>query len=183
MLYKLDSLNGETEELGKPAVEGRIVVFSPFRPEWFWKAYRAGGSEYIKTVVLGAWSAIAGVARSRDIRVWAYVGNGGRLLHYSVVCPSAMHMPWLDEEETGSEIGGCLTVPSARGKRLYPYVLQRIRRENGNGSPIYMIVEANNMASRAGMERAGFKLTRVLARKSGGVRPPTYEDRTNGGRG
>ena len=175
LLYKLNRNAGATDWGGAPLVPGRIEVFSPFSLRRLFGLLKADGVEYAKAVVLAMWSQILGGARAGEIRVWAYVGASDEILHYSMVGPTRLHMPWLAGPDVGLEIGSCITVPAARGKKIYPYVLRTISEQAETNKSIYMIVESGNTASRAGMERAGFELLHKLHRRPGLTRPATYE--------
>ncbi len=172
LLYKLSAGAKDEQWGGKPSVDGTVEVFSPFSISRFLPVVRVGGVEYVKAIIVAAWAVLFGGVRFRDQRVWVYAAANGGILHFSVVGPAALHMPWL--VEAGLEIGTCYTVPAARGKKIYPYVLKTISLQNRGATGIYMIVEADNAASRAGMERAGFTMLRKLRRKSGIVRPAMY---------
>ncbi|MEO0423439.1 MAG: hypothetical protein AAF184_13960 [Pseudomonadota bacterium] len=172
MLYRLDPK--PDREATTPLLEGEVVEFSPFNLRWLVTGLRAAGVEYVKMLALATLYAATHLSQVGAVRVWAYVGGGRSILHYSVVTPTDLHMPWLDSTQSGVEIGGCFTVPEARGKRLYPYVLDRIAAWAGESRPIYMIVEASNSASRAGMGRAGFAVAGELRREGRLARLPCY---------
>lgn len=173
-LYKLAHLDREGEAAVLPGIQGRMVEFSPLSLRWLFPLLKVGGTEYAKSIVMVAWAALAGVARITEFRVYAYVTCDRRVLHFSVVSPTAMHLPWLNEEEAGTEIGSCLTVSSARGMKIYPYILQQIAGKKEHALPLYMIVDDINTASQAGMMRAGFELVQPLRRLHGSTRPPRY---------
>ena len=158
-----------------PLVPGRVVELALFGRAFLISGLAAGGTDALKSLLLATWSVLTGAAHFRDFRVFAYMASSGELLHYSLVSPAALHMPWLGESERGSEIGGCLTVASARGKRIYPAVLRHIAANVSESRPLYMIVDRNNAASQAGMKRAGFSVSRPLYRHSSLIRPPHYE--------
>jgi len=178
LLYKLKRSAHGVETSSTPQIPGKIAEFSLFSLRWFFPVVRAGGIEYIKAIIMALWWVLAGVAKIGDFRVYAYVASGGSVLHYSVISPTTMHMPWLARNDAGTEIGGCLTVPVARGKKIYPYVLRQIAHTVEHAQPLYMIVEDSNTASQGGMKRAGFEMAHKLRRKSGSGRPPQYEIRS-----
>ncbi|MFK8030848.1 MAG: hypothetical protein AB8G18_11495 [Gammaproteobacteria bacterium] len=132
-------------------------------------------------MVLAGWSLAARVARPGEIRVYAFVTEEGSVAHFSFVSPTSMHMPWIEPQGVGVEIGGCLTVPAARGKRLYPHVLMHVARYRPNALPIYMIVDEGNSASRSGMVRAGFVQSEFLYRSRSGVKPAQFLIRSDDG--
>ncbi len=175
-LYKLEHLEEEHEARVVPGIPGIVVECSPLSMRWFLPLLRVGGMEYVKTVIMSVWTALAGVAKIAEFRIYAYVTSDNSILHYSVVSPTVMHLPWLDEEKAGTEIGGCLTVSSARGMKIYPHVLSVIASKEEHVLPLYMIVDESNMASQAGMKRAGFVPAQALQRVRGSVRPPRYEN-------
>lgn len=178
LLYRFECSEGEADAV--PTIAGRVVEFSLFSPSWLPRACRAGGLDYLKAIALATWAVLAGAAKSDDFRVFAYVSGSGKILHYSVVSPTSVHMPWLPKCKHGREVGGCLTVAAARGNRIYPYVLRCIAQSSGPSVPLYMIVGVGNASSRAGMEKAGFVLANSLSRKFGVARPPRYEIRATG---
>jgi len=174
LLYKIPPGSEPTEEAGQPNVPGECVTFSPFSVRWFVPMFRAGGIEFVKVVLLATWTVAAGAASRADIKIWAFVGTNGGILHYSVVTPTAMHLPWLPQADVGDEIGGCITVPDARGMRIYPHVLQQVTAANDYERPLYMIVESANKASRSGMERAGFEVACAVERERRFFGPPVF---------
>ena len=126
LLYRRSPGAGPIEDGGEPEIPGDCVTFSPFSVRWFAPMFRTGGIEFVKVILLSAWAVAAGAAGRADIKIWAYVGADGEILHYSVVTPTAMHLPWLPRPDVGDEIGGCMTVPDARGMRIYPHVLRKV---------------------------------------------------------
>jgi RimJ/RimL family protein N-acetyltransferase len=50
----------------------------------------------------------------------------------------------------------CETSPEARGRGLYPAVLGHIARERSDLAALYIACESENLASRRGIEKAGF---------------------------
>lgn len=175
LLYRLDPQDPNFWRGIEPKIAGEIVGFSPFDPAWLMRGFKAGGSQYIKVLALAAWTVISGPVKAAEYRAYAYLGIDGGILHYSIVSPTTMHLPWLEATEAGTEIGGCLTVPSARGKRIYSRILAHIGVSDRHQLPLYMIVEASNTASQHGMERAGFVLVHKLRRLNMMGRPPQYQ--------
>jgi len=174
LLYKLSRDANFRNTPDSLSVRGEITDFSPLNFSWFLCGIRAGGSEYFKVVCQAIWWAIFGTQPRKQHRVWAYVDLKQSILHYSVQIPSKLHLPWLPPHDLGIEIGACLTIPTARGKRLYPCVLNHIAQISNRQASIYMIVEDENRASQAGMARAGFEAISSLSRKPRLFRPAIY---------
>jgi len=177
-LYKFERAGRKTA--AAPGIPGEVVDFSIFSSRWLFQALRAGGIKYLKALFLATWAVFVRAAKPDEFRVYGYLSGGGAILHYSIVSPTSLHMPWLNESEQGKEVGGCLTIATARGNRIYPYVLSRIAGGPGCAVPLYMIVDSSNLASRAGIEKAGFNFSDRLYRKGGFGRPPQYDSRANG---
>jgi len=175
LLYRLDDPTRAAAAGIQPGIKGEIIDFSPFSLIWLVPTLRAGGFEHAKGLALMLWAIFLRVGKAREFRVYAYRDAGVGILHYSVVSPTRVHMPWLEPRQAGTEIGGCLTIPSARGKKIYPSVLANIAGSGRHPFPLYMIVDGENISSRRGIENAGFERVCSLSRKSGGMQPPRYE--------
>lgn len=101
-------------------------------------------------------------------KIYFALDDDNNILHYSVVIPRNIKYPFL---KTGEYcIGPCNTSEKARGLGIYPYVLQKILRDNPNNR-FYMIIKEDNLSSIRGVKKAGFKLcektictTKVLKR-------------------
>lgn len=75
--------------------------------------------------------------------------------HTSFLIPYCNKFPFMKKKDF--QIGPCYTKRTARGKGLYPKVLNFIVLENShNNSDFYMIVNDNNPASVKGIKKAGF---------------------------
>jgi RimJ/RimL family protein N-acetyltransferase len=57
--------------------------------------------------------------------------------------------------DRGAYIHYCETTPEARGRGIYPAVLNHIARETGSHD-LYITTDVGNTASRRGIEKAGF---------------------------
>ncbi len=154
--------------------QGRVRQFGLTRFGNLIKLVRAGGVDFLKVLLLQSWAAASGLVRLVDVQVWVFMDSGGSVLHYSVIHPAREHIQ-MTEAASGYEIGGCYTVPTARGRGLYPMVLGRIRRSLDADRPLYMIAAASNLASISGMGKAGLAQVARLRRVSRGFRPPCYE--------
>lgn len=98
---------------------------------------------------------------ARGDRGW-YAYLDGRVVHRSwlVRGPAIMRLwsrygawPVSDGE---AYVHYCETVPAARGRGLYPAVLDHIAREQASLRGLYIACESSNQASRRGIEKAGF---------------------------
>lgn len=85
-----------------------------------------------------------------------YVKQNEELVHTSYVIPKCFKFPFLKKYDY--EIGPCFTYPKYRGRGIYPRVIEFISCNIGTDkSGFYMIVDANNVSSVRGIEKAGFK--------------------------
>lgn len=81
------------------------------------------------------------------------IQDGEVILHMSYVIPPNYKYPFLGRDDLA--IGPCNTVPSARGKGLYPWMLEYIINDNKTKN-FYMFIREENSASIKGVLKAGF---------------------------
>ena len=98
---------------------------------------------------------------------WVYFASmDGRFCHYSFVTPAARYRKFCPEIPANALlIGPCMTMPAARGRSIYPRVIQQIAydlTQEGRG-PVYIQTDTTNAASIRGMEKAGFTKCGVWA--------------------
>lgn len=95
----------------------------------------------------------------------AVVDDHGFVLHRSFIQFETRYKSILGETIEVPLIANCLTVPSARGERLYPRTLRHaasLLARLGYGRVI-ITCEAANASSISGILRAGFKESRAIA--------------------
>jgi hypothetical protein len=101
--------------------------------------------------------------RGKDL-LFVVADDAGRVLHHSFVLFETRTKALLGESPETPLFAHCVTIPEARGQRLYPrtlhYGLSMLARQ---GHPRAVInCEPTNRSSIAGIEHAGFKLLREL---------------------
>ena len=105
------------------------------------------------------------IASKLRLRIY-YIKRGDVLVHSSFCTPKSFKFPFMKENDY--HIGPCFTDSRYRGKGIYSLVLKRIvydlKRKPDCGN-IYMIIEENNISSREGVKKAGFKEAAILYRK------------------
>lgn len=71
--------------------------------------------------------------------------------------------------KNGPTIGDCKTITKFKGKSIYPYVINKIAREElleNNQKEVFIIVNSDNVSSIKGIEKAGFKMyTKIKAKR------------------
>jgi len=91
-----------------------------------------------------------------------------KVVHTSYVIPKCSKFPFMKNGDF--QIGPCQTKKEARGKGLYPKVLNYIVNDIGHEkTDFYMIVNDNNPASVKGITKAGFVETgyEIIHKKNG----------------
>lgn len=84
-----------------------------------------------------------------------YVVFEGRIVHSSYLLWRNPRLAFMKRGDV--HIGPCWTDPQHRGRRLFPAVISRIAALH-SGRRVWMIADEDNLASRNGIERAGFRL-------------------------
>lgn len=91
---------------------------------------------------------------------WVYFAStDGRFCHYSFVTPATRYRKFCPEiPPKALLIGPCMTLPAARGRSIYPRVIQQIANDliREDRGPVYIQTDTTNTASIRGMEKAGF---------------------------
>lgn len=83
-----------------------------------------------------------------------YIAEGDpAIAHYSYVVRKDFRFPFMGRDEL--HIGPCWTAPVARGRGLFPAMLQQIAHDFP-GKRLWMFTQVDNHASRAGIAKAGF---------------------------
>ena len=102
--------------------------------------------------------------RKQD-KLFLMIDDDNRVLHHTFVTYHTRYKAVLGIGDSVPLIGNCWTAPEARGRRFYPAVLRyacaALRRE-GHGRAIISCAQ-DNVASVRGIERAGFRRTRLLS--------------------
>lgn len=104
--------------------------------------------------------------------------TAGNVVHQSMLIGWNPKFSFLKKNEY--EIGPCYTMEEYRGLGIYPYVLQQITsfmpnnkssESLGGGQSLryYMFVAQDNISSRRGVEKAGFKVIGYVQRKHFGL--------------
>lgn len=89
-----------------------------------------------------------------------YVLDGDRVIHISYVLQSIFKFPFLDERSL--EIGPCETIQDYRNQGIYQWVLRFICYTNQGLDNAFIIVNENNLASKLGIEKAGFRKVGII---------------------
>jgi L-amino acid N-acyltransferase YncA len=102
---------------------------------------------------------------SRDDMLFVAVAGDGRVLSYGFVLFQSFYKNVLREPVEVPMIGNCFTEPEARGRGLYPALLRAMCDELARRGHRRAIISCapDNVASRRGIERAGFRLVHHLA--------------------
>lgn len=90
------------------------------------------------------------VARYRIFYVW----HEGRIVHASHLLWRNPRLAFMGRDDV--HIGPCWTDPGHRGRRLFPAVIGRIATRFRDRT-VWMIADEDNVASRRGIKRAGFR--------------------------
>lgn len=88
------------------------------------------------------------------VKIYNAINKKGKIVHSSYVIPKNIKYSFLKKNDV--VIGPCFTNPEYRGKGIYPFVLNEIKKDM-NDKNIYMFIKRENIASIHGVEKAGFK--------------------------
>lgn len=101
--------------------------------------------------------------KGRDI-LFAAVDNGRKVVTYGFVLFESFYKRVLGEDADVPMIGNCFTIPEMRGRGLYPGLLAVICDHLADSGYKRAIISCSpdNLASRRGIERAGFLRLRTL---------------------
>lgn len=84
----------------------------------------------------------------------------GSMIHYSHILPKFFKFPFMNKNDL--EIGPCWTSENFRGMNIYPavltYILKNLSKKNRT---FYIMTDCDNLASKKGIEKAGFILHAV----------------------
>ena len=106
-----------------------------------------------------------------SFRIYYAIDKAGNVVHTAHLLPKMIRLSFMGPKDV--QIGPAYTVPSARGRGIYPWVLTRIiadqleGRARGEIRRILIFCSADNAASIAGILKAGF--TRIGAVKKKGM--------------
>lgn len=128
------------------------LTLEAVRPS-LWRGFRleGEGKSGKRTLVRLAFQAMTlGRARLYCLR------KDGALAHTAYVVGRCRKFPFLGKQDY--QIGPCRTEEGFRGQGYYSIMLRYLRaRVGGAGTVLYMIVDEGNLASRRGVEKAGFQ--------------------------
>lgn len=101
---------------------------------------------------------------TQDDMLFAAVAGDGRVLSYGFVLFRSFYKRVLREPIDVPMIGNCFTEPEARGRGLYPALLRAMCDELARRGHRRVIISCapDNVASRRGIERAGFRAVHHL---------------------
>ncbi len=89
------------------------------------------------------------------VKVYFALGENDKVLHSAYIIPKNLKHAFLKKNE--ANIGPCNTVQEARGRGLYPYMVDYIVKDNPNDK-CYLLIREENIASIRGASKAGFEV-------------------------
>lgn len=89
------------------------------------------------------------------VKVYFALGENDKILHSAYIIPKNLKHAFLKKDE--ANIGPCNTVAEARGKGLYPYMVDYIVKDNSS-QKCYLLIREENVASIRGALKAGFEV-------------------------
>lgn len=89
-------------------------------------------------------------------REYQLINEDNIVLSYSQVMPKIYKFAFMDDCR-GIHIGPCFTYEEYRGQGLYPYLLQKVILGLKGKQNFYIFCDERNIASKKGIEKAGFK--------------------------
>ncbi len=88
-----------------------------------------------------------------------YIEDNQKMIHQSFLYDTLNILKLIGKK--GPAIGNCITLPSHRGKSIYPFVINKIANEillAQKYKEVFVLVNSSNTNSIKGIEKAGFKL-------------------------
>jgi hypothetical protein len=95
-----------------------------------------------------------------------YIKVGDTVIHQSFLFKKVFLLRLINK--IGPTIGDCVTISAYKGKSIYPFVINYIAREEllkNNQDEVFIVVNADNLSSIKGIEKAGFQLHTKLKAK------------------
>lgn len=96
------------------------------------------------------------ILTNNKTKIYFALDKDGKIVHTSYTICKNFKYPFMNKGEI--LIGPCYTEESARGKGIYPFVLNNIINNTDN-EEYYLIIRPENIASIHGAKKAGFVLT------------------------
>lgn len=106
------------------------------------------------------------IVKKREKNKWFYsISEDDRIIHRSYLFDNVFLLKSINKN--GPVIGNCFTDKEYRGQSIYPYVLNKIAKEVliNNTKEIFVIVNADNLSSIRGIEKAGFSILASIKAK------------------
>lgn len=151
-----------------PAEDGKIkttLTKEPIRVEVFHPKLTKLYSQYEanRPFRISLFRIYSQILTNGKVKVYFALDPQNEIVHTAYIIPSNWKYAFLGENE--ANIGPCSTVESARGKGLYPYMINCIVRDNAD-KKCYLIIREENTPSIRGAQKAGFVLTGKKVRKT-----------------
>ncbi len=149
MNYLLYENNKEVKEKVNISELIDIIEFTPRLFKLYWR----NESKSLRTTFFRLYISI--LTRNKT-KIYFALDKEQKIVHTSYTICKNFKYPFINKDEI--VIGPCNTEESARGKGIYPFVLNYIV-SNTNYKSYYLIIRPENKASIHGAEKAGFVLT------------------------
>ena len=98
-----------------------------------------------------------------NVKIYFALGENAQIKHSAYLIPANWKYAFLDEHE--ANIGPCNTVEEARGKGLYPHMINYIVRDNPDVK-CYLMIRQENISSIRGAIKANFTITDKKVRQT-----------------
>ncbi|MCA0350300.1 MAG: hypothetical protein LCH35_13690 [Bacteroidetes bacterium] len=125
--------------------------------------YSMNASEYKPCTVLGF---DIQEDKSNPNKIEYFIKVEGKKVHQSYLFKSIDILKLIHKK--GPVIGECATISEFKGKSIYPYVINYIAKKElfeKKTDEVFITVNANNLASIKGIEKAGFTLKSSIKAK------------------
>jgi len=125
----------------------------------FWNLYSAIEPKHnYRTSLFRLYISILTLGKTK---VYYGLNSNNNILHMAYLITSNYKYPFLEKKEAC--IGPCDTDPKARGKGIYPFMINHIVNKN-NDLTCYLFVRKDNKSSIRGVEKAGFEISKKRIR-------------------
>jgi len=132
--------------------EQEELEIKEFVPTLF-KLYHEYEKKNFRTTIFRIYLSILTANKSK---IYMAIDKHKHIYHKAYVICKNFKYPFLNKDEI--VIGPCSTIEQARGKGIYPYVLNYIIK-NGDYKSYYLIIRPENISSINGAKKAGFNYT------------------------